>query len=261
MCFLVMQSGTDELLLVQHQLRTGAGIFACDAFSVFSDQIMQIGEYGRHPTPFMTTIIPGISLGAPAGTVSHISNSRIFLHAWRLLSEEGCFNETDWSVKVDPDTVFMPWRLRPRLPKGWGSGEPAGIYVHNCQVASPTDLGFYGAVEVLSRRAVLAVLGGLDECKANLSVNGLNYLALGEDLFTQMCLDYVGANRRYDPGLLSDAFCSSQPEAVCSSGAVAVHPFKTVDQQMDCLHQAALAESAPPPPWVADGPDFHALRA
>eukprot|EP00959_Pyramimonas_sp_CCMP1952_P205555 4298570-Pyramimonas_sp.AAC.1 len=62
-----------------------------------------------------------------------------------------------------------------------------------------------------------------------------------------MCLDHVGAARRYDPGLLSDAFCSSRPSADCSSGAVALHPFKTVDQQVDCIHQAALAESAPPP--------------
>ncbi|CAK0867292.1 unnamed protein product [Prorocentrum cordatum] len=253
MCFLVMQSSTDELPLVQNQLRTGAGIFACDAFVVFSDKIMQIGEYGILPTALMTTIIPGISLQAPAGTLSHIINSRIFLHAWQLLSEEVCFNETDWSVKVDPDTVFMPRRLRPRLPKGWGSSEPAGIYMRNCEVAAPTDLGFYGAVEVLSRRAVLAMLAGLDECKVNLAVNGLNYLAFGEDLFTQMCLDYVSAARRYDPGLLSDALCGSRPSADCSSGAVALHPFKTVDQQVDCIHQAALAESAPPPPWVAEG--------
>jgi hypothetical protein len=251
-CFLVMRAHTEELELVQHQLRRGLGIFDCDSYAVFSDEIMQLtATRSLSPMVVNTTIIPGVPLdAAPAGSVSHIVNTFIFSSAWRLIAHEPCYAESDWFVKVDPDTVFIPSRLRPRLPKGWETDKPHGVYLRNCAVASPTELGFYGAMEVISGVGVAALLRRLDDCMANVTRNGLDYRALGEDLFAQMCLDHIEVARRFDPGLLSDAFCSSAPDSDCASGAVAMHPMKTVAQQQDCVHQATRATPAQLPIWV-----------
>ena len=56
-----------------------------------------------------------------------------------------------WVIKVDPDTVWSPARLRPVLHGlSWGL-EDDGIYLNNC------GEGLHGPVEIFSTRAFLAL--------------------------------------------------------------------------------------------------------
>merc|ERR1712156_1224846 len=65
----------------------------------------------------------------------------------------------DWVVKVDPDAVFLPERLRDRIQ--WMPRTTSGVMLQNCQYV---DYGFFGNLEVLSVEAFDTTIDGA--CKA-----------------------------------------------------------------------------------------------
>lgn len=214
-----------ELSLVRTQLAKGLGIFGCDAYSVFSDKKTWLSP--GPPIRIDSTEL-GISLQAEAGTKGHNLNTRIFLKVWEQVKADGLYRQHDWIVKVDPDTVFFPQRLRDRLVRIAPVNKDASLYLLNCKLG----LGLFGALEVMSRAALLNFYGGLERCK-----QVLPWRSFGEDMFLRKCLDFLDVTPRTDFSLLSDGYCGEQPSP-CISGNVAFHPFKNVEAYLKCAHEA-----------------------
>jgi len=229
LCFSVIQANGYELALVKVQVGNNVSIFACDEFTVFSDTRVLVA---RRPPADVWTAVLGVSLRAPVGLKSHLLNTEIFLKAWENPSVRDRYAHFDWTVKVDPDAVFFPDRLRTHMALTWAWDYPGlktnGMYIRNCRPLAD-GLGLYGAIEILSRRAVEVLLTGKDQCPGASE--------LGEDLFMQHCLDTLNVNHVYDFGLIADAYCREDPSP-CVAGKVAFHPFKSTATYSMCLREA-----------------------
>merc|ERR1739836_331063 len=70
-------------------------------------------------------------------------NTPIFIAVWAAVVQEGRFDFHDWTVKVDPDTVFFPDRLRSILQT-----HPTAGFVANCKY------GLHGPMEVFAKSAM-----------------------------------------------------------------------------------------------------------
>merc|ERR1719291_307212 len=117
----------------------GVSIFACDEYVVYSNVSMEVVP------GVVTSAILGslkVKLGGKFGTAM---NTNVFLKVWAKLFSERRFSLHDWTVKVDPDAVFLPERLRSILANYEEVSE--GVYLNNCK------FGLHGPVEVFSKNA------------------------------------------------------------------------------------------------------------
>lgn len=230
-CFCVMRTQGYELEILEVQLHTTTGIFDCDDQMAFTDTSVALS-----PT-FSTTPIGSLSSAfggqGPMATSSWV-NTETFFRVWQLVRESERYRESDWTIKVDPDTVFMPKLLRHHLAeRGFSKGGTKGarIYLVNCP---NVDAGFYGSLEVMSQAAVDAYVYTMDSCRST-----LDYSGWGEDLFAQRCMDAAGARGVGDFSLILDGNChgAGMPPR-CAPGFPAYHPYKSADAWMDCMGEA-----------------------
>merc|ERR1711870_99809 len=97
---------------------------------------------------------------------------------------------SQWVVKVDPATVFMP--NKPAAHLAITNVPTDGTYFENCK---GVDSGFFGNLELVSTKAFQTFLDKLEDCKLNLCWDGKpdcenwQYGPWGEDKFMQECLD------------------------------------------------------------------------
>lgn len=223
-CFSVMQATTYELSLIRTQLARGAGIFDCDDWAVFSD--VEIWLSPGPPVMINSTVID-VDLKAKDGIQEHILNTQIFMEAWNMIIKQGKYLDHKWVVKVDPDAVFMPTRLRVAIHKIAPEENPK-LYLLNCDLS----FGFYGALEVVSSLAVWTYGKSKDNCEQQLP-----YKDWGEDLYMRRCLDLLGVPHSTDLTVLDDAYCGAKA-GDCSSNAAAFHPYKDAFTYFNCLKQA-----------------------
>jgi hypothetical protein len=183
------------------------------------------------PVRLETTVI-NASLEAPEGQIEHILNTDIFIQAFNMVHEHPRYEHNDWFVKIDPDAVFFPSRLKAHLLKA--APQPgANVYFWNC----PASFKFFGAVEVFSKVAMDTYFDGLDRCKTEFP-----WTTWGEDMFLRRCMDLIGVEHKEDFGLLMDAYCGEQPYP-CNSEKVAFHPFKASETYFKCLEEATAGET------------------
>mmetsp|Transcript_53648 Transcript_53648/g.166236 ORF Transcript_53648/g.166236 Transcript_53648/m.166236 type:complete len:234 (-) Transcript_53648:173-874(-) len=225
------------------QLGGGLGIFACDGHAVFNST-ERLDFLRRQGLPVRTVPVPG-TLAAPLGGLYHTAlNTDVFVRVWKAAVRQGDFRRYDWTVKADPDSVFLPERLRQlvrtvsqRLPElerpgtavchaCGGNWSSAAVYLNNCR------FGLHGPLEVLSRGAVDAFASGLPRCEH------LRVKPWGEDWFMDHCLQHLGARRVDEFRLLSEAHCGQHPFP-CKAASVAFHPFKDVQRYLQCSSNAA----------------------
>jgi len=230
-CFAIIRTGTYELALLQKQFALKASIFGCEDWAVLSDTVTDLTE----GPPAVKTIELG-DLSTGNGVKTHFANTDIFSRAFDLLEKEGRMMARDFIVKVDPDAVFLPSRLKAEIHKH--AAEPAvgaqgpNIYFQNCRFQN--RLWMFGAVEVLSQSALRAYFGGRDTtCK-----EALDYYNMGEDTFLSRCLDRLGVRAEQDFDLLSDGYCDEAP-GDCKSGQVTYHPFKDPGSWEACFRSAS----------------------
>jgi hypothetical protein len=272
-CFEVMlkDQGTPkkpshEFALVRTQLSRKASIFGCESYRVFSDV-----------ETWLTTAQPPINtikIEAPHLAKRHNGawvNSPIFLNVWayikannlHLTCGEGCqgpgaiaSQPVDWTVKVDPDTVFLPGRLRSRLASQEVTAN--GLYITNCHFVK---FGFFGNLEVVSRTAMETFLNNMEVCKTqfNWMRKGKEY---GEDLYAQKCMALHGVDNVEDFGISDDQVCVAIEKAIkakaCHKGEpcdllpftslpncldstkIAYHPLKDPTDYFACLSNATF---------------------
>jgi hypothetical protein len=216
---------------MRHQLETGLGIFACDEYGVFTDHTapwtVGPGPLGMLSTIHFQSAPVGYSKDGTAG------NALLFMHVWEVVINDGRWSQHDWTVKVDPDAVMFPDRLRLHVKQH--NGKKA--WIANCN-AFPSSSDFpmmYGALEVISKSALAAYevdIAGNQRCK-----HELQWGIMGEDMFFGNCLSLLGSEKIVDTNIVLDERCLGFQN--CRSGTFAAfHPFKNVPVWMDCLNAA-----------------------
>jgi hypothetical protein len=226
-----------ELELLQIQYGYNTGIFACDSQMVFSD--IELTSF-----PGITTVkvdAPQIAKRKSTGTWI---NAPFFANGWEAIGKDGRWADYDWTIKIDPDAVFLPDRLKLKL-----SGQEVtekGVYFTNCE---HVKFGFFGNLEVVSKAAFSNLLDGLDECRADPKVNNKTF---GEDLFMQMCMEKMGVSNVEDFYVTTDDACDAIARVAktpgvekkvtlpnCKMGTPAFHPLKMPSDYIECLAMAA----------------------
>lgn len=201
-CFMAVLPGSAEMQLRDVAERSRASIYACDKHKV----------YDSYPSTFVHE-----------NSWNSFANTEGFVKVWQHVFDDGLFKLTDWTVKVDPDTVFLPSRLKIHL-QDMRPPSAAPIYVKNCEI----DFGFLGAIEIISRRAMEDFEASHRDCQR--SMPGLS----GEDGWIKGCLDAVGVGSMLDASILR-----SPNDESCSEGArVAFHPHKTPEDWSACYESS-----------------------
>lgn len=237
-CIEAVREKSYELPLVKEQARVGASIFACDEYVVFCDarESLTIGT-ARDSQVIKTVVIPSMeetlksvskefanTPGAmpppPSKGSSSWRNTLTFMQVWKLVREDGRYMKHHWTVKVDPDAVFFPARLRMRMDRYTEDG--VNSYIMNCNRVMPVAM--FGALEIFSKVALHTFLTNQYTCRAN-----LGWHTWGEDYFVSHCMDLLKVGRIYDFELLSDKHCMFRP--CWDKTRVAYHGYKDADPQ------------------------------
>jgi len=206
---------------------------------VYSNETLTLSPEGERPVA-KTQLMHG-SLTATMGGEFHTAlNTGVFIRFWnKVLSNEKAW-ECDWIVKLDPDTVFIPGRLRALLRTRHGAlaaPEPEhGIFLNNCHV------GMHGPIEVLSKRALKSYRKGQRECETGKAAKHGQ-----EDWYLRACFEDLGILQVDAYNLLFEATlaCQERPSSwqpygpPCFAPQVSFHPFKTIEGYMRCHLEAA----------------------
>jgi hypothetical protein len=222
-CFALVRPGSYEIGLMTMQRDMDVGIFACDEHTILSNQALGSG--------FNTSLVQSDLTCEMGGEFHTAMNTDIFMAVWTKVIMLGRYRDHDWTVKVDPDTVFFPLRLR--LAAAFHNVPPEGAYLNNCKY------GLHGPLEVFSREAVKRWASGSANCVTYFNKICHGPCAWGEDMFIDQCLSRViKIPRLNDWNLLSEDHCDSTDWEQCQNGGVAFHPFKTVEGFRGCLARA-----------------------
>jgi hypothetical protein len=231
-CWALTQPDGYEPKLLEKQSKAGVSIFACDEYSIYSNQVFNVGDV-------VTSVVHHNITAVYGGEFMTALNTKIFAAVWDKVIQEGRFEYHSWTVKVDPDSVFLPERLRGILKHY--SERPNGVYVNNCKY------GLHGPVEVFSKNAVRAWGADSNRCFVELYKGCNGECAWGEDLFIDQCLWKVLRVEREDNfDILQEDHCDP-PEGWrnCTDPTKAsFHPFKEAKSYFKCLKAARSVDAA-----------------
>jgi hypothetical protein len=226
-CFALMQPDSYEQQLLKFQSQQQTNIFGCDAYAIYSNRVIPIDD-GVETHVVDSTLKCG--MGGEFGTALNLD---IFIVVWNKVIEEGTYLQSNWTVKSDPDSVFLPERLRVIL--SIYQEEKTGIYMNNCKY------GLHGPLEVFSANAVTAWGNGYKQCQQHFEEKCKGDCMWGEDLFVDQCLwKVLGARRVSDFRLILEDHCDPPEDwQTCSDPSIAAfHPFKNVSSYTQCMNAA-----------------------
>lgn len=208
------------------------GVFACDESAIYSDRTIRLAPGG------LETRKVDLDFGCPGeGECSAPLNGSSLIAVWRAVAQDGRFASHDWTVKVDPATVFFPDRLGRSLETYQDAQQ--GLFLKSCKN------GMHGALEVLSMRAVAAFVVGSRHCAEHSQEL--------EDVFTDHCLSEVLGVRRIDvANVLVQGQCDPPDnwESCLDGTSASFHPFRTVESYQLCW-VCARSSSASSQPFKA----------
>jgi len=235
-CVSLMLPWNYEVDMMRAHAERKVGIFQCDRWAVFSNERLKLKD-GDTPEEDLYTDVMNGSLKAKIGGKFHTAlNTPVFVRFWQKVIDDGRAWSYDWTVKVDPDCVFFPYRLKEMLRNEYKpSGTPdAAVWLNNCQ------LGLHGPLEVFSKQALGAYKDSHGACKAVAKKHGQ------EDVFLRHCFETLELPRidAYNLLLESDWACNERPSTStgmppCYDRQVAFHPFKSVRSYFNCYDKGA----------------------
>jgi len=232
-CFVVMHSEGNELALMKHHFAKEAGIFGCNTQMVFSDASVDISD-GQGL--FFSHSMNHEHLN---GAHDLFENHHLFVDVWEEIRQDGRYHSAHWVVKSDPETVFMPDRLRARLG-GQDHAERHPTFYANCRRGGKNTM--YGPLEVFSAKAIdIYFEGAQDKCEKHTNFEE----KVWEEEYMTECLQKLGVpmNQFRQLKLLSDPHCDPNPRVPdCESEAVAFHPLHTTDKWEACYKAAHHGE-------------------
>jgi len=228
-CWSLFQASSYEMGVIQNQLTKGLGIFQCDGYVLLStDEPMVVGktldgeEVESLHADFaeITTSVDGTA-----------GNAALFINCWNVIVENGRWNNYAWTVKVDPDAVLLPERLRMHL----APHVLESVLVLNCNAfpSSPEFPMMYGSLEIFSWKAMKTYKDNLWLCMRDMA----EYIPQwGEDRFMKKCMEHMGVGTIEDFNSVGDGVCTGVD---CGNGFVAAfHPFKDVGGWQQCWDTA-----------------------
>jgi len=233
-----------ELELLKLQRKFGASIFGCEGWDVFSDAAVPIDDsYTTQQVQDTFNEFHQIKRKETGAWV----NWAIFYQVWVKVREVGRWKEQGFTVKVDPDAVFIPGRLRTWLVDKQET--PHGVYYENCK---NVQYGYFGNLEVMTHTATEVLTAFLEDCHevfAPCANDGCDWEwgPWGEDVFAQRCMDhhYVDKVDAFD--VTTDGACKADrpedqknnkkwhAEDCTQVSTAAVHPFKKPKDYFRCL--------------------------
>jgi hypothetical protein len=233
------RNGARALLELQAAQETG--IFACDDGAIYATQKTTIGSINTKVISF-----GGLPCSGHSTTDKGEDVPTIFVKLWDQVLADGRFRRCEWTAKVQPDAVFLPWRLRFQLTQA-KSGErkdsgpvlaagPAAVADHGAFLWSCED-GLHTALQVVSRKALEAYGRDRGSCSSHL---------LRESVYLRQCFATLGIKATFPFELLarSDCRAASGSEGLqdlykdCEGDAVAFYPYRTVVDFSTCLRRA-----------------------
>lgn len=232
LCFSVTRRTGSEIDLVRAQFAKGVGIFACNYWTVYTAGGSTWLSAGR----VQTSVLPDYTVIA--------RRPEPFIQAWMAVVKDGHFRNARWTVKVDPDAVFLPGRLRNMLLH-YHTVADGRVALRTCshkdqlssqdaeqfQEDEDTDTG--GPLQVMSRAATEAFVQAMDTCQGELAD-----LDFSEATFVERCLSSISV-RRLDvlATRVEDAACVGHSNVThCSNhDAVVFHPLKFPLNYFQCL--------------------------
>merc|ERR1712060_1011364 len=232
-----------EKELLTEQLEKKVSIFACDAYDVYSDVEVSLG--GGFVTKKVTDVMGDWHFAKRKETGAWVSTG-IFIQAWKAIGAANVYSAHDWVVKVDPDAVFVPERLKDRIQ--WMPRTTSGVMLQNCEYV---DYGFFGNLEVISGKAFGVLVSNLDTCYTEVDwkvgVKGGKYGPMGEDLFAEVCMSKNGVHKVEAFDVTTDGACpAKRPKdqaknkkwhSDCKVKTPAMHPFKKPKDWFECFDQ------------------------
>lgn len=228
-CLTVVMPLGDEQNLLKLQYKKASGIFACDLYSVYSSVEMEV------VTGIYATVLQQDLNCQPGPDFHSCIFTGMFQMIWRKVTSDRQYLEYKWTVKVKPDVVFLPERLRTVLADYEANSEQA-VYMNNCK------FGLHGPLQVLSRAAVAVYSGMGQSCFDHADEDFMLDASADEGQFLEYCLHNVLQLTKIDNDrLLEDEHCGATDWASCSSDSVAFEPFKTTDTFGKCLQTARTA--------------------
>jgi hypothetical protein len=218
-CIVVVTPGyTAEEDLVAQQEAAGVHVWACDGSDKLQGQMVGKGDW------------------------QSVQNTAVFVDIWNQVHDKGTYQSFDWTVKVDPDAVFFPDRLKGKI-QAIQAPRDFPLYLKNCGF----KLGFMGSLEIFSKAAIDLYSENQGDCLVNIGTDG------GEDFYMKTCLDAIGAGHMEDTTLLRDRydfesfpgdFNAAGLDDCSDGGAVAYHPHKTWDKWQECKSMSEGAGSS-----------------
>jgi len=238
-CFEVMRTSGFEPDLVKGQWQNKASIFACEEYSLFSHGgVVKVGSITT--SEILASAINKGNLSRKGTTTNSWLNTRLFQEAWKLVLKDDKWWNHAWTVKVDPDAVFFPHRLREKLSPFYPAGITDGpaLFVGNCDRSwngQPTSLKLFGALEVFSRNAM-----GMYKAWSHRCIKELEWEGWGEDFFMQRCLVLLKVKMLDGVDFMADNRCYGAPCGDTSK--VAFHAYKDTQKYFDCWGESRAAE-------------------
>jgi hypothetical protein len=224
-CWSLFQTTTYEMDIMKNQMTKGSGIFQCDDWALLSTA--DPTKLGQTPAKEDATTMHVDMAEITMSVDGTAGNAKLFINCWNVIVQDGRWNNHAWTVKVDPDAVLLPDRLRVHL----ASHVLENVYVVNCNKfpSSPNFPMMYGSLEIYSWRAIQTYANSMGSCMADM---GMMLPQWGEDYFMTHCLDHIGVGRIADFASVGDNVCLG---ANCGDGWVAAfHPFKSADEWQKC---------------------------
>jgi len=233
-CFSLVLPGVRQAALVKWQFEHNLGPFACDRSLVYatSDAGRRLrAELGMDRLRPAAARCDDDCASEGGGQL----RTKAFALLWRQVVQEGEFRSAAWSVKVDPDCVFFPARLRSLL-SGPRHAEPAsgsGMFLLSCMRRHALE----GPLQVLSRDAVALYGRSAERCGELQKKHPRR-----PDAYMHECLLRLGASEREAWSLLSSSGCLGEAGGVnCGGTLVSYHPLPTVAAYRDCMNESSEA--------------------
>lgn len=242
-CWEVVRPDGYEPPLVRGQWDNKASAFACEDYAIYSHGgTVEVGSFVTKEIklPKNQTHLQLGDLSKAGTTTTSWLNTRLFIKAWAMVLEDGRWWNHDWTIKIDPDAVFFPHRLKVALYNFYSAGDFSGpaLFVANCDRSwnnEPYSLKLFGSMEVISRNAL-----GVYNARAKECTEDLDWKGWGEDFFMQSCLKMLGVGVVNGVGFLADNRCHYAP--CTDTSKVTYHDFKEVHTWFDCWGQSHAKE-------------------
>jgi len=229
-CFSVIRLTSYEAAILRAQVSTdgGIGIFGCDQFDVFAAQGR--GWIGDGPDgPVWTQHFQDAPVTRSIDNTA--GNTALFRNVWFAVKQVGRWTFTEWTVKVDPDTVLFADRLREHLRPH--TGKP--VFIQNCVSSSLVQQGgtmMFGSVEAMTNQAMSKYFneGGVSRCNKNYQY--------GEDRWIGECFKEIGVWAVTDALEVGDKGCAPGVWDCSDQRRAAFHHYKDLGSWMGCYRQS-----------------------